>query len=318
MAEGGYFHESRKTGKESSRSGEEELELQIKKLKLKLDLSQQKDEIFYIYTSGIADGNLLKFFYRIIFPNIYESLIPVLGSMLDEKIKIIHFDPSEILMEKKRKVQNGGDGIEKKISEVFMNINFPTDLINKKCSSGIKHIVIDFAHLFYYNEDGTPYFLSEEEEKTDYPSMKVVYGGYVGNNEYGNLGYRLLSKNKKFIYFGEDIDGSPKLRTYIDDIVEKFGKIDRKYSVYPMNIFLDTELPKYLCERFEENNKKYFEELWRKKCPRSYFGVFDDLFIILINNPYFKIETFFSSNSLEDFCMKFEEHITKSVLEFMC
>ncbi len=196
-----------------------------------IEKDYRNPNLFIIFTTGMADRNVREFWFE---KNYKMHLLSLIPSNFNE-IKFIHFDP-DITFNKLTNInQTDIERInlqalesDRIIESSFYKANFPFLKIEFQY---LKHIVIDYAHLFKYEQHSngivktSGHYLVEGQDyleglPIDY--MKSVYFLY------GSESSKKLSLSNFFMF-----DERGELITFIEKLFERGLKIN---ELYPSDI----------------------------------------------------------------------------------
>lgn len=173
---------------------------------------------YIIYTTGIDNWGhpaIINFWKHSMLPHILDLL-----GKTRSQVSIVHYDP---LMETppQHKAAQAKRDSELLAPDTFFAEPLPLYAIDQDELHYDSHLIIDFAHLFYYDIEGIPVLVegsqAGDQLRTDYPRLKVVYPGYVGEgNE--NQKHRDLAMSLYFL-----LPAKNNYITYIDLIANRIG-----------------------------------------------------------------------------------------------
>tara|TARA_Y100000385_G_C13041846_1_gene615638 strand:+ start:353 stop:1240 length:888 start_codon:yes stop_codon:yes gene_type:complete len=228
--------------------------------------SLKKD--FIIYTTGLADADLMKIYKD---NNFYDDFIRYIPDRF--KIKIYHYDP----------------GFKDSNSNVFKE-----EFHHSKVDINKNYIILDFAHLYYHSKFENGIVTESNIYKNIGPGTEELNLNVLRFGYYGDPLPQIISKQKLI-----DIDSEDKITTYID-IIRKLPNFNsRNPDDFFTNIFnivnkkiRKEEKKKYNMDN-KESRKKYFnfiENILNKKLGENMSELKEILIVIIFdeiwNNKY--------------------------------
>jgi hypothetical protein len=240
------MEESKKESIKESKKGEEESK------------KGEESKNFHIYTTGILDsGNLcavINAWEKIVRERIIDKIRPHYNN-----IYIHHYDMHPIDNIGKLTMEKVLEN-EKKYDSEFKNEKINLNIIDKN------HIIIDFAHIFKYTNDGpilNNFVLdSYSTNYSDYkPKFKlnVVYFGYIGEYQISDEGFssHYIAKSDDFIQIKYG-----KIITYIDglllhekteEIIDPSSNIEKIFKKVRNKVLEDLKIEKPFDLVFNKN-----------------------------------------------------------------
>lgn len=209
---------------------------------------------FVIFTTGMADEGINKFWFSKKYINHLLNLIP----RNFKQISVFHFDPNYFNY-KINKLVNLSTNEPKIIKNnrfkqsFFYNIPFPFSILDLK---NLNHILIDFAHIFTYDIDnGIPITSTHYKKYQTFkkgiklPNLNSVYFGYLG-------GSSMLQSLAFSNFININIDGSSE--NYIQKMTHKKIKFDPIYPYEGITNFISKLIDQTLITLYK---KKYNDSI---------------------------------------------------------
>ena len=223
------------------------------------------DKTFYIYTTGLADSNIIKIWKECRYKNIIDQIPKNFNNII-----IYHYDPIQVIHQNITKqnidtILKTQDDESKKTNKKTTQIFYKDYFDVKKIDTSKPYIVLDFASIYYYNYDkGTKDFYLTVKNNTEKININCIYIPYPAEVEDPlfpkNNGCNNYYENIK--YFTYDLVNN-KITTFIQLF---FRILDNDYPRMYQNIYITdfinrelyhTQVINYV-KRYTNNN----EDIW--------------------------------------------------------
>lgn len=261
-----------------------------------IKLVNKQDKDFYIVTTGIYQ-DIYKFWNKI-----YENIT----KNIPKKFIIVvhHYDNPEYEGNKRQIEYNLFEG---KKYDKYLTINDINFYRSKK------HIIIDFAHLFYYGMSGEKLQMSPDskhEQNIVYDNLNVVRTSFPGENSYN---YYIYTTSKLF-----EVNEDDKVITLIDKIMKTddfntfYQKINIRIKVIDSETYYHEplEIIKYLMEQYpnpqitikKKLEDKYVEEQRQNNSEYKFYDINQNEFMKNIKVPVVNqiIELLWNGKNIND------------------
>ena len=226
-------------------------------------LYDRTTDTFVIFTTGIADRGILKFWFENKYINHLLSLIPRNFT----NIIVMHFDPNYFEDSSLESINQLSStevstiGNPRYTESFFYNLPFPFEMIDFR---KINHLLIDFAHIFSYDpRTGTPvitnHYRQYQTHRADIrlENLNSVYFGYVGGD--------VKSSSIAFSQFIRiNMNGSST--NYIQRMIRKGVPFEPNYPNESISRFLYDLMDKTLINLYRKkyDNITNYDSLIRK------------------------------------------------------
>lgn len=201
------------------------------------------DKTFYIYTTGLADRNIIKIWDACRYKNIINQIPQNFNNII-----IYHYDPIEapqqnITIDYINDILKKQDGETQKTTQIFYNEYFD----HKKIDTTKPYIVLDFASIYYYNYDNDTqrfYITLQKDQKieVDINCIHIPYPIEFPPNNWCDYYY------ENILYFTYDPVNN-NITTFIQLCFEKFNKkLTRIYQNYAITDFINELYEKQVFE----------------------------------------------------------------------
>ena len=201
-------------------------------------VQKPKFKTFYVYTTGILDGNV-----GLSWNNVLRSTILRNIDKSFDQVIIRHYDPGEIryeigkyIIEEDHKYTN----LHRNIQSQFINGTIDFSQIDEP------HLLLDAAHVLHYYPNKLTHYVPydepiEEKDQKKYNTINSVYTGYchtISFEDPRSFPHFIASQN----FFKMDINGI--VETYID----RFFKFNNQEKITERQNQLITEDPPQIIE----------------------------------------------------------------------
>jgi hypothetical protein len=152
------------------------------------------DKTFYIYTSGLAHNDIINIWKQRRYNNIINQIPDYFNNII-----IYHYDPFEFYpSDKKKEINDKKKEINDNINTIIKTQDNESNKTNKKTTQNfiqdyfdvtkidksVPYLVLDFAHIYYYNYDNSTkeFFLTTETDRQKIDYINCIYIPFPSSN----------------------------------------------------------------------------------------------------------------------------------------